>query len=124
VSDKELRHLYNGAAVFVFGARHEPFGLVVLEAMASGIPVVAVAEGGVPEIVEDGLTGRLVPRDEGAFANALDGLLRDQGLRHAMGRAARAAVEKWWDWDVATCRLEGHLSTLARHTGSGELEQI
>lgn len=114
VSDAELAALYRSSALFVFGARYEPFGLVILEAMASGLPVVAVAEGGVSEIIEEGHTGLLVPRQSDAFAAAVGRLLSDPGQRAAMAEAARVRAVDAWSWAAATSRLEGHLEGLAR----------
>jgi glycosyltransferase involved in cell wall biosynthesis len=72
----------------------EPFGLVTLEAMRAGRPVVATAHGGTLDLVEDGVTGLLVPpRDPAALADAIATLLRDPGLRARMGAAARARFE-------------------------------
>jgi glycosyltransferase involved in cell wall biosynthesis len=71
----------------------EPFGQVVIEGMAAGLPVIATNGGGVPEIVIDGVTGILVPmRDAQAMADAMARLLSDAGLRKTMGEAARAHV--------------------------------
>lgn len=72
----------------------EPFARVVIEAMASGRPVIAMNEGGVPEIVEDGHSGVLVPpRDPERLASAIVDLLQDPEKRAAMGQAARRRVE-------------------------------
>lgn len=69
----------------------EPFGLVVVEAMATGLPVVATAHGGPAEIVVDGVTGRLVPpRDPGALAEAVCALVDDPAAASRMGTAGRA----------------------------------
>jgi glycosyltransferase involved in cell wall biosynthesis len=79
----------------------EPFGLVALEAMACGIPVVAAAVGGLTETVADGVTGLLVPpRDEAALASALAGLLADPPRRREMGRAGRRRVEERYAWPL------------------------
>jgi glycosyltransferase involved in cell wall biosynthesis len=79
--------------VLVHTAELEPFGLVVAEALARGVPVVAPARGGPAEIVRDGVDGRLVdPDDAGALAAAIVGLLRDADLRRRMGEAGRAHV--------------------------------
>ncbi len=69
----------------------EPFGRVVVEAMASGTPVIATAQGGTAEIIEDGVNGLLAPpRDAGAWATAIDRLLDDLGLRERLVRMGRA----------------------------------
>ena len=100
VPDGPLSELYLGATAFVYGSHHEPLGLAPLEAMAHRRPVVAVAEGGVPETVVDRQTGFLVPRDPARFAQALEELLGDADLRRQMGEAGRAEVERRWVWDV------------------------
>ncbi len=76
--------------VFVSSSRVEPFGLVMVEAMAAGVPVVATATGGAREIVEDGVSGRLVPvRDASLLAEAVIALLEDEEERRRMGERAR-----------------------------------
>jgi len=78
--------------------RREPFGRVLIEAMALGRPLIAPREGGPREIVVDGETGLLVqPRDAGALADAITRLVTDPELRRAMGRAARARVDAVFD---------------------------
>lgn len=80
--------------VFVHPGDQEPFGLVNIEAMAMGKPVVAFAHGALPEIVVDRETGLLVPPgDEATLAEAVIALLRDTSLRKGMGRAGRAQFE-------------------------------
>jgi glycosyltransferase involved in cell wall biosynthesis len=79
--------------VVIHASTREPFGRVLLEAMAVGRPVIAPREGGPTEIVADGESGLLVaPRDADALAAAIVTLLRDPARRAAMGRAARARV--------------------------------
>jgi len=83
--------------VFVHPGDPEPFGLVNIEAMAMGKPVVAFAHGALPEIVIDQETGRLAsPGDETALAEAVIALLRDPTLRKTMGQAGRARVEAYF----------------------------
>jgi glycosyltransferase involved in cell wall biosynthesis len=73
----------------------EAFCLSVLEPMALGKPVVAFAVGAIPELIEDGVTGSLVPRgDEGALTRAIDDLLRDPARRARLGSAARIRATK------------------------------
>jgi len=88
--------------VFVMPSYSETFGLVLIEAMAMQKPVIATSAGGVPEIVEDGKDGLLVPpRDEKALAEAIDLLLRDSSLRKAL--SARARLEALSRFDTNRC---------------------
>lgn len=114
VDDDQLIRLYQRAAAFVFASHYEPFGLAVLEAMACGTPVVAVAEGGPSETVVDGSTGLLIPRDEKVFAEAMTRVVDDPGLGQRLGLAAREHVEANWTWESAGARLESELSHMAR----------
>ena len=83
--------------LFVHPGDPEPFGLVNVEAMAMGRPVVAFRHGALPEIVVDGETGLLVPPDdEAALAQAIVTLLREPARREAMGRAGRERVERYF----------------------------
>jgi len=90
---QQLADLYRRASVFVMPSFYETFGISVIEAMAFGLPVVATRTGGLPEVVEDGVTGILVPTgDAEALADALIRLLKDPGLRQRMGQAGQERV--------------------------------
>jgi glycosyltransferase involved in cell wall biosynthesis/predicted metal-dependent phosphoesterase TrpH len=94
----ELARAYASADLFLFASRTDTFGQVILEAQASGLPVVAVAEGGPVELVEDGRTGRLCPPDAGALADAVLGLAGDRRMRARLARTALAAVRgRTWE---------------------------
>jgi glycosyltransferase involved in cell wall biosynthesis len=90
----EMPEVHRALDVLVLASTHpEPFGLVLLEAMATAKPVVATAQGGPLEIVADGETGRLVPpRDPEAMAHAVAHLLDHPALGRAMGEAGRRRV--------------------------------
>jgi len=101
--------------VFVLPSLEENFPLVIAEAMAAGLPVVATAVGGVPECVSAGETGVLVPpADADALADALIGLLRDASLRRRLGEAAQERVRRLFAPEVQVPRIEASLSLAAR----------
>lgn len=93
--------------MFVLSSDWEGMPNAVLEAMAAGLPVVATAVGGTPEVVMDGVTGLLVPpRDPGVLAEAIDRLLRDPELRRQMGRAGWERVAAQFDISNPVRRTE------------------
>lgn len=113
VGDEALVDAYNRAAMVAYAPVREPLGLVPLEAMACGTPVVGVKEGGVAETVQHGETGILTERDAEAFAQAFLKLLADEALAHRFGLQGREYVCKAWDWDKAVETLEQHLHRIA-----------
>jgi glycosyltransferase involved in cell wall biosynthesis len=110
VPDEELPHYYQLADVTVLPSttRGEAFGLVLVESMASGIPVIATALPGVRTVVNHGSDGLLVkPGDPDSLAAALRWMLDDDAARQAMGRRGRAKVVAYYSWDRIGERLEG-----------------
>lgn len=103
------------ADLFVWPACNEAFGMALLEAQASGLPVVAGAVGGVGEIVASEVTGLLVaPGDPLAFAAAVHTLVLNRGRRSAFARAARRRVLLKHDLPTAACRLAAVIDALGR----------
>jgi glycosyltransferase involved in cell wall biosynthesis len=93
--------------IFVMPSRAEGFGVAALEAQAMELPVVASRVHGIPDAVEDGTTGLLVPPDgEQALADAMGRLAGDAGLRAAMGKAGRAFVQERYRWQDSTAQME------------------
>lgn len=103
LSQADLAVQYRRAALHVIPALDEGLGLTAVEALLSETPVVGFASGGLPDIVQDGVTGRLVPAgDESALARALDELLPDAARRRSMGTQGRVhALETFSEHAVA-----------------------
>ena len=107
VSRDRLAQEYVSADFFCMPSLQESFGIVFLEAMAAGLPVVACRAAAIPEVVEDGVTGLLVPpRDPEGLARALEALIADPERARAMGEAGRQAVRAYVPERVATRFLE------------------
>ncbi|MBF4618239.1 glycosyltransferase [Clavibacter sp. VKM Ac-2873] len=105
VSQADMPAVMRTADVVVCAPWYEPFGIVPLEAMASGVPVVASAVGGLTDSVVDGVTGILVPpRDPAAIADALGELLADPARRRLLGRAGRDRMEHGYAWSTVASR--------------------
>jgi D-inositol-3-phosphate glycosyltransferase len=112
VPHEELPAYYNAADVVVMPSFYESFGLVAVEAMACGTPVVASRVGGLASTVADGRTGYLIPwRCPEPFAEKIELLLRNEPLRSALGRAAveRMRSYSWSAVSEQLCRLYGEL---------------
>lgn len=93
----------------------EGLGIVLLEASATGVPVIGTYHGGIPEAVEEGKTGLLVPeRDVHALALALDTLVSDASLQQRMGLAAREFARTRFDIHRQSAELEGHYTELCK----------
>lgn len=112
VPEVQLPGLYRAATLYAGLSREasgqvEGFGLSLVEAQASGIPVIASTSGGIPDAVLDGRTGVLIPPDDPtAAAVTLIGLLSDPGRLAAMGRSGRARVEQYLNWGRVVTDLE------------------
>ena len=107
MTGKVLGAAFASADAFVFPSRTETLGLVLLEAMAAGCPVIAANAGGIPDIVTDGVNGYLFDPDaeDGAIA-ATQRLLASASERETLRYNARAEAERW-GWAAATLQLQG-----------------
>jgi glycogen synthase len=127
---KTTAQLYAHAALFCCPSVYEPFGIINLEAMASGIAVVASAVGGIPEVVVDGVTGSLVPfeaaggvsfepkdpeRFERDLATAINRLMADPATRASMGGAGRQRAVEQFSWSsIADRTIELYEALVSR----------
>jgi glycosyltransferase involved in cell wall biosynthesis len=119
-SDEELRALYRDAMCLVLSSDEEGFGMVIIEAMASGIPVVATRCGGPDGIITDGYDGYLVPvGNSSALADRVATLASDPSLRRIMGRRARATVEERFSEDKAGAAFLSVYDTLLSNAAAG-----
>ena len=129
VDKKTVIELYSHAAVFCCPSIYEPFGIINLEAMACGTPVVASAVGGIKEVVVDQETGFLVPLEqmkESPFeplnpekfsrdlAGKINQLMNDRRLREKFGKAGRKRVEEKFSWSTIAQKTKALYETLKR----------
>jgi glycosyltransferase involved in cell wall biosynthesis len=114
LSDGDLVLRYRRVLATVCASRLEPFGLTALESMASGTPVIAIAEGGYLETVVDGQTGRLVDPTPEALAAGIASLASNAADVEQLGLQARAHVLRGWTWAQSAQRLDDILAGLTR----------
>ena len=109
----EIPALMNAFDLSLLPSRGETFGLVVIEAMAAGIPVIGTNAEGVPEIIRQEENGMLVPpRDSDALANAMRHLTEDNGLRERLGRQARQDAIERYDYGKQTQKFFDYCRTV------------
>jgi glycosyltransferase involved in cell wall biosynthesis len=116
VSDKEMPRYFSAADAFVFAAHDEPWGLVVLEAMASGLPVLVPSTGGPNESVQDGVTGFQVDgQNPDEYVEKLRMILDNSDLAKKVGREARSTVQRRFNIKQTVNSLEDfYLKTLEK----------
>ncbi len=104
--------------VFAFPSVFEALGISLVEAAACGLPAVGSRTGGIVDVIEEGVTGRLVPPgDARALEDALEGLLSDAGLRQEMGRRARERAVRLFDGETSVARYRTLFHEVARAPG-------
>ena len=110
LSGEELASAYASGDIFLFPSSTETLGLVLLEAMAAGCPVIGANKGGIPDIINDGINGCLYDPDEKdngerSLIEATKKILADKNKKEAMRKEARKEAEQW-DWNQATLQLQ------------------
>ncbi|MGI0132822.1 MAG: glycosyltransferase family 4 protein [Thermoplasmata archaeon] len=114
--DADFRAIFRSATLFVLPSEWEAFGLVLLEAMAAGVPIIATGVGGVPEVLAQGRAGRIVPfGDAGALAEAIQELAHDPAQRAKLVAAGRERVKEF-TWTAA---VEKHRALYRELVGAG-----
>lgn len=117
VANADLPPYYRAAALSVIPSLEEGFGIPAAEAMGCEVAVVASDAGGLPEVVEHGVTGLVVPRgDAGALAHAIGALLADPERRRAMGLAGRERALRLFDWERSAEQFEQLYRDVAART--------
>jgi len=114
LSGDELASAYASGDIFLFPSSTETLGLVLLEAMAAGCPVIGANKGGIPDIISDGISGCLYDPDEKdngvqSLIEATKKILENEDKREIMRKEARNEAEKW-DWNQATLQLQNYYS--------------
>ena len=107
-----MEALYAGATAFVMPSLYEPLGVAVIEAMASGLPCIGSTGGALPELIEDGVTGFLVPpADEDALLDSMRRLADDPELSRRLGDAGAARYRDRFTWDAVAGRMIDAISS-------------
>jgi glycosyltransferase involved in cell wall biosynthesis len=113
VSKEELVEWFQRASVFVCPSLSESFGIVNIEALACATPVIATRVGGIPDIIEEGVNGKLVPPNDAlSLSIALNELLVDEKLRNRLSKKGREIAETKFSWDIVLNALEHFYSKL------------
>lgn len=121
VTGKEREALFARAAVYCLPSKNEGLPMSVLEAMARGIPTVATAVGGVPQVIEDGVSGFLIDVDDvGGLSEELISLLDSAELRADVGRDARNQIISRFGIDRSVARIEEIYDALSRGREAGD----
>ncbi|HEY9862515.1 MAG TPA: glycosyltransferase family 1 protein [Candidatus Obscuribacterales bacterium] len=125
LGDDTLPTYYAAADVCVVPSHYEPFGLVAIEAMASGTPVIASDVGGLQFTVVPEETGLLAPpQDDVAFAEAIDRVLKDAAWRNQLGVAARKRVETYFSWEGVASQLSELYQKLMSQPAEKQLQKV
>ena len=138
VPRQDLIVLYSHAQLFVCPSIYEPFGIINLEAMSCGTPAVASAVGGIPEVIEDGKTGRLVslepkslqnpePKDPERFARSMashiDQMLGNPTQLQEMGIGARKKIQEVFSWAAVAKKTLDYYGKLVNRTNSANRQR-
>jgi glycosyltransferase involved in cell wall biosynthesis len=116
-----IPYLYASSTVFVLPSSIEPLGIAILEAMASGKPVISTKVGGIPDIISDGVNGILVePNNVPALESALRILLSKEKLATRMGEEGRRLAERKFSWEIIGKKIVSIYEQAIHESSSGK----
>ncbi len=124
VDDEKLLELYNSAKLVLYAPYLEPFGLVPIESMGCGTPVIGVREAGIRETVINEVTGMLVERDPEVFADTISKTLKNKHMMDEMSLRSIETVKEFWTMNHAGKRIEYHLKNAIKTYKSGNMDNI
>lgn len=114
IGETEKQHLLAGARFLMLPSRSDSFGIVILEAWANGVPVIAARAGGIPGVVDDGENGLLVPfGDVPELAAAAGRTLADPAWARGLGENGRRKVAAQYNWESVTARVLSHYEAIS-----------
>lgn len=111
-SKHEMSRIYNQSKILLCLAHKEPFGLMAIEGMACGIPIIAIDEAGYKETVTDDKTGYLIKRDPELLAKKITLLLKDKRKYARLSKKSVEVAQKKWDWNRQVSLMEGYFLKL------------
>lgn len=112
---RDLANAYHAADCFLLPSIHEPFGIVILEAWAAGLPVIASRVGGILSLIESGKDGVFIdPRNSPSVIQAVADLMQDENGRKGLAQAGYRKAVNWYDWDRITDSLIGVYEKIAQ----------
>jgi glycosyltransferase involved in cell wall biosynthesis len=118
IPNEQVPSVLNRFSIYAALSRQESFGVAVAEASACGLPVLVSRVGGMPEVVDDGVTGIVVEKENvQAAANAILRLMRAPSMRQWMGDAGRRSVLKKYNWSENAARMEHIYARLGEFSG-------
>src|ERR1700722_19664778 len=121
-NDERLAALYASSDLFVFPSRTDTLGQVVIEAQSCGLPVLVSDEGGPREVMDDGITGMVLPAtDAAAWTRAIDSLLTDDSRRQRMARTAPQRMARYSLEKTFEAFWEQHVVVAADHARRAEV---
>lgn len=125
VEEREKQRLMRQASVIVVPSLYEPFGIIALEAMAAGTPVVATDAGGLDEVLDHWVTGIKVPAgDPGALGQAISEVLGDDALSRGLAARAAVAVRERFSWDAAAVMTQGLYREVVTQPAAATIDTI